>query len=459
MSAGQENRYDLTQGNIINKLLLVALPIIGTQFIQMSYNLTDMFLLGRVGSDAVAASGTAGMYLWLSNGLLMIGRMGAEIGVSQNLGRRDLRAARKYAQNSMFLALILGLFLLVVYMAFSKSLIGFFNIREIHVAHDARIYLMITAMAIPATFLSGVVAGTFNASGNSRVPLLINACGLGLNIILDPVFIFALGLGVKGAAIATLIAQMVVCSLSLLALIKRKDRPFDKFLFFSKPEKRRLIQILRWSIPIGAESMLFTFLTMFISRFVSAYGAEAIAVYRVGNQVESLSWLIGVGFSTAVTAFVGQNFGAGKWNRIRQGSRTSFLLLSGWGMLVTLVLFFLGGIIFRLFLPEEELVDMGRTFLKILAMCQIISCLEAVSAGAFRGLGKTVPPFITSFTTNALRIPLAYILSTHGMGLNGIWLSITIGASARGLWLFFWYQRELRRRPQIDIEPVPEPES
>lgn len=238
MSTGNVNRYDLTQGNIINKLLLVALPIIGTQFIQMSYNLTDMFLLGRVGSDAVAASGTAGMYLWLSNGLLMIGRMGAEIGVSQNLGRRDLRAARKYAQNSMFLALILGLFLMVVYMAFSKSLIGFFNIREIHVAHDARIYLMITAMAIPATFLSGVVAGTFNASGNSRVPLLINACGLGLNIILDPVFIFALGLGVKGAAIATLIAQVVVCLLSLLALIKRKDRPFVKFLFFSKPEKK-----------------------------------------------------------------------------------------------------------------------------------------------------------------------------------------------------------------------------
>lgn len=452
MAKTRNIKYDLTQGGVLNKLLFVALPIIGTQFIQMSYNLTDMFLLGRVGSDAVAASGTAGMFLWLSNGLLLVGRMGAEIGVSQNIGGRNITAARKYARNSIFIAVVLGIFLSLIYTVFSGSLIGFFNIQEAHVVGEAQKYLLITGMAIPATYITGAITGTFNGSGNSKVPFIINAIGLGSNIILDPIFIFVLDLGVAGAAIATLIAQTIVCLLSILALLKRKDRPFEVFRFFGKPDKKCINQIFRWSIPIGIESMLFTILTMFIARFVSAYGASAIAVYRVGNQVESLSWLIGTGFGTAVTAFVGQNYGAGKWTRIRKGSRTSYLILIVWELLVTAVLLLWGSSLFRLFLPEPELIDMGAEFLSILALCQVFFGLEAVSGGAFRGLGKTLPPFAASVATNTLRIPLAYALSAGGMGLTGIWLSITIGAAARGLFMYLWYKAELRKRPECDTE-------
>ena len=446
MSKTANGKYDLTQGNILNRLLMVALPIIGTQLILMGYNLTDMFWLGRVGSDAVAASGPAGMYLWFSNGLMLLGRMGAEIGVSQNIGRGDLDTARRFSQNSMALAAVVGLSFALICILFNRHLIGFFNIREVSVVADAERYLLITALGMPATFISAAVIGTFNGSGNSRVPFFVNSTGLIMNILLDPLFIFAFGMGVAGAAIATVIAQYAACVLLLRALLAREDRPFERYPFLEKPDFGRIVRILKWSVPIGAESVFFTVLIMLISRLVADFGASAIAVYRVGTQIESLCWLIGIGFSTAITAFIGQNFGAGKWDRVRACFRISFLTVCSWGVIVTVVLVSMGGTLFRFFLPEPALVEMGRSFLIILAVCQIPGCFEAVAGGAFRGLGKTMPPSITSITSNALRVPLAYAFS-WSMGLNGIWLAITLGATLRGVWVLVWFLREMKRRP------------
>ncbi|MDL2263116.1 MATE family efflux transporter [Synergistaceae bacterium OttesenSCG-928-I11] len=444
MNESARKKYDLTRGGILDRLLLVALPIIGTQLVQMSYNLTDMFLLGRVGSDAVAASGSAGMFIWLSNGLMLLGRMGAEIGVAQSVGRGDVESARRFSQHSLIVALVVGSIYALVCLFFSHDLIGFFRIREAEVAADAARYLSIVAVAMPGAFVNASVVGTFNGSGNSRMPFFINLTGLGLNILLDPIFIFVLGMGVAGAAIATAIAQTCVCVLMLRALIGRRDRPFERYAFFERMQVARVRQILRWSFPICTESVLFTFFSLFTSRFVALFGAGAIAVYRVGSQIESLSWLTCIGFSTAITAFVGQNYGAGEWGRIRDGVRVSFAAVSAWGVMVTLVLAFAGGGLFAFFLPDETLTEMGRTFLRILAFCQILGCLEAASSGSFRGLGKTLPPSLVSIACNGLRVPLSYALSQTALGLNGIWIGMTVGAAMRGVLLTPWLLRTLR---------------
>lgn len=443
---GGNRKYDLTEGNILQKLMMVAMPIIGTQLILMSYNLTDVFLLGRVGSDAVAASGTAGMFMWLSNGMMLIGRMGAEIGVAQNMGRGDLAAARKFSQNAVMMALTLGCLYACVCFFFAAWLVGFFGIKEVHVAHDAANYLRIVAVGMPGMFFAAAVIGTFNGSGNSRVPFLINSAGLVLNAILDPIFIFGLGLGVSGAAIATVIAQSVGCSLFWLALKRKNDRPFIHILLISFPVRRYVAQILRWSVPIGVESMLFTFFSMLIARAVAGFGAHGIAVFRVGSQIESLCWLTCMGFSTAITAFVGQNFGAGKWDRIRACTRISLVAVCAWGVFVTLLLAFAGRLLFSFFLPDERLIGMGAEFLRILAFCQVLSCLEAMASGTFRGLGKTLPPSVVSISCNGLRVPLAYTLSRTGLGLNGIWVGMTVGAAMRGGILFLWYLYAFERK-------------
>ena len=451
MSAVSKKKFDLTQGPILNKLLLVAIPIMGTQLMQMAYNLTDMFWLGKVGNEAVAASGTAGMYLWLSQAFLMIGRMGAEIGVSQSLGQKDKKAAFKYSQTSFLISIVLGIIFALGMAVFRNPLIGFFKIQDGAVASDAAQYLAITSVGIPATFVSGVIIGTFNASGNSRIPFYVNAIGLVLNMILDPVFIFTFGMGIQGAAMATSLAQIIVAVLFLISIKLIKSRPFEEYRFFVKPEKNYVRKIFLWSIPIALESMFFTILSMIISRFVTAFGTVAMAVQRVGSQVESLSWLIGGGFSSAVTAFMGQNYGAGKWERIHKGYRISIRTMLVWGCLITVLLLFGGRFLFRLFLSDPEAIEMGVTYLRILAVCQIVACLEYNSAGAFRGIGKTIPPSLVSICGNLLRVPFVYILSKTSLGLDGIWWGISLGAVVRSLWMYLWYILMSKKLPQEDL--------
>lgn len=448
----KENKYDLTTGSMLNKMLMISLPIMGTQFIQMTYNLTDMFWLGRLSSDAVAASGTVGMFLWLSMAFVIFGRMGAEIGVSQNMGRGDVQAAKKFSQNSFFLALILGLFFCGVLFFFRKPLIGIFDIQEEWVRNDAQTYLSIVALGVPLSFLSSVTIGTFNGSGNSRIPFLANTVGLVINVILDPILIFTFEMGIFGAAVATVIAQAIVCIISLFAIRFYKHRPFEDFTFFAKPSADCLMQIFKWGLPIALESMFFTLLSMSLTRRIASYGSNALAASRVCTQVESLSWLIAGGFGSAVTALIGQNYGAKLWSRIRKCMKLSFAAMTIWGVIITAVIFFFAKFLFGIFLNDEAILPIGTEYLKILAMCQVIGCYESVASGCFRGMGRTMPPSICSISCNAARVVLAYVLSSTSLGLSGIWWAIAIGAFMRGLVLFIWFLFVAKKLPHNDEE-------
>lgn len=444
------HRFNLTRGDIPGKLLSISLPIIGTQLMLMGYNLVDMFLLGRVGSDAVAASGSAGMYMWLSNGLMLVGRMGAEIGVAQAKGRRDAAGAERYAHNALVLAMGLGLAFAVACVAAPGPLIGFLQIREPEVAAAAEDYLRIVGLGIPAVFVSSAVSGIFTGSGNSRVPFTVNASGLALNAVLDPIFIFTLDMGVQGAAVATILAQFFACGFSLGRLLGGKHRPFPHFTLLRRPCPQHVRRILGWTVPVSVENLLFTFFGMVVARQIAAFGSDAITVYRIGSQAESLCWLVCLGFSSGVTAFVGQNFGAGLWTRIWRGFRLALVIILSWGALVSLLFFLAGRWVAGLFVPEARIADMGGTYLWILAFCQVFFCLESIAAGAFRGLGRTTPPSIASIVSNALRVPIVHYLAATSLGVTGVWWGITLTATLRGLWVFLWFVKYARSRPKHD---------
>ena len=447
----RSEKYNLSEGPIFGKLFSIAVPIMGSQLVQMAYNLVGMFWLGRVGSDAVAASGTAGMYSWMAMAFISFGRMGAEIGVSQNLGRGDEDAAKTYVQTAFSLALILGVIFSVFMVLGRGFLIGFFNIQEAHVVASAQNYMAITGLAIPFTFLMNAAGGTYHGSGNAKLPFYINAVGLSVNMILDPVLIFWFDLGVEGAAIAAATGQIISFALFVWAMKGYKNRIFQDIKLFGIVDKSALKQIIIWVTPIAVESFLFTLLLMFVSKFVAVFGTGALAAQRIGGQVETLSWFIASGFSTAMAAFTGQNFGAKKWGRIHEGFRISTLLMTTWGAIVTVVLFFGGGFIFSLFLPNEpEVVEIGANYMRILALCQIFGCLENVTSGSFRGLGNTVPPSLVSGASNFIRMVAAYFLSKTSMGLDGIWWALTFGAILRGGGMFIWYKLYERKLPKED---------
>ncbi|MDR1570816.1 MAG: MATE family efflux transporter [Oscillospiraceae bacterium] len=451
MSRPADSKYNLTTGGILKKLLVIAVPVMGTQLLQMSYNLTDMFWLGRLSTAAVAASGTCGLYLWLGMALMMFGRMGAEIGVSQNLGRGDKETARLYGENAFMLSVALGLLYGFIMLALRRPLVGFFQIQEADVVSSAESYLAIVSFGIPFTYAASALVGSFNASGNSRTPFYVNAVGLGINMLLDPLMIFGFHMGIQGAAYATLISQIASFALTALAVARDANRPFERFHFVIKPDRRALAQIIRWSAPISGESAFFASMTMVTSRLISPFGQTALAVGRVGSQIESLTWLIAGGYGSALTAFIGQNYGARKWARIRRGFVISLTVLGVWGALTVLLMNTLGGQLYWLFLPDADVRALGVVYLRILSFCQIPQCLEAAAGGTFKGCGRTAPPSVVSIVSNLLRVLLAWWF-VHIWGALGVWAAISLTASLRGATTTIWYMLASKAQPRSDEE-------
>jgi putative MATE family efflux protein len=446
--------YDLTRGGIIRKLLLVAGPIIANQIVQMLYNLTDMFWLGRIGGNAVAAAGSAGMYMWLSQGFFTISQMGSQIGVSQSLGRGDKKSALNFFQNALSLAIGLGIIYATVMLLFTRQLIGFFHYKELDVTQNASAYLSIVAVMMPFNFIINVFSGTFQGSGNSRTPFLVNLCGVITNVVLDPLLILVFKMGVPGAAIATAFSQFVSVIAIVVVLFGLHIKPFEGFFIRLRLDKYHTAQILRWGVPVGLQTLFFCFLSMVTSRIEAQFGAAAVAADKIGSQVESLSWMIGGGYSSALVAFIGQNFGAKKWTRIRRGLKLSVFILLGWTGFVTIFLWTGGPWAFSLFLPQKNEVALGTIYVRIIAFCEIFSAFESTCSGGFTGTGRTIPPAVVVLCCNGLRPILAWLLSRGSLGVYGVWIAITLTAIMRGVFMPIWFLAYQRRLPHNDGESL-----
>lgn len=434
-------QHDLTKGRVSTTLLKLALPIMATSFLQMAYNLTDMFWIGRLGSSAVAAVGTAGFFIWLSFAIILLSKIGAEVLVAQNLGSGQKDRAERVAGNAVKIAAANGAVFGLILIIFRSQLIHFFQLGDLVVEQQAMKYLAVIAAFMPVSFLPPVFTGILNGSGNSRTPFIINTMGLVANMILDPLLIFGVGpisgMGVLGAAIATVSAQGFVVFCFLLYFAK-KNSFVSPFFYLGKLDSRIMKEILTLGFPVAAQSGIFTLIAMVLARLIAQWGPTPIAVQKVGSQIESISWMTASGFQAAISAFTGQNAGARQIDRIRQGIRSALRMMLGIGIFATAMLFFFSQPIFSIFLDEPEAVSLGIDYLKILAFSQVFMCLEITTAGAFNGLGKTLPPAIIGIGGNALRIPLAIVL-TASLGLNGIWWAICISSILKGIVLVGWY--------------------
>ena len=184
---------------------------------------------------------------------------------------------------------------------------------------------------------------------------------------------------------------------------------------------------------------------MLIARFVAVYGDGAVAAQKVGTQVESLSWMAADGIMAAINAFISQNYGAGQLDRVKAGYRSIMKIVLVWGSLCTLLLVFLPGPIFRIFLNDGAVLPIGIDYLRIMGFSQLFMCAEITTAGAFGGLGNTLPPSSESILLTCMRIPLLLILTKTPLGLSGIWWSISISSILKGIVLVSWYLIYQRR--------------
>lgn len=446
------NTNKLREGNILEALFKLAIPIMGTSFVQMAYNMTDLIWVGRIGSRAVAAVGTAGFYTWLAMAFILIPKIGAEVGVAQSTGKDDMLEAKVYIKHSLQMILLIALFYASILISFRKPLIGFFNLGEADVINDAITYLAIISFGIIFYFINPVFTAIFNGYGESRTPFIINSVGLLVNMVLDPLMILGIGpfprLEVAGAAIATVIAQACVTIIFILTAKKRPEL-FSKLNLFSAPDIQHIGRIVRLGLPVALQSGFFTGIAMLIARIIAQWGPIPIAVQKVGSQIEAITWMTAGGFQTAMSTFIGQNYGARKWGRVFRGYFTGLSIMSIIGIFTSLLLIFAARPLFSIFVPgEEETIRQGAIYLRILGISQIFMAIEATTAGAFNGLGKTVPPSIVGIVFNGLRIPAALILSSTSLGLNGVWWALSITSIFKGTVLLIWYLIMLKKNPE-----------
>ena len=406
---------NLTQGPIKRQLFNLALPIMGTSFIQMAYSITDMAWVGRLGSEAVAAIGAVGILTWMTNSISLLNKVGSEVSVGQSIGARNEEDARNYSSHNLTIALIISVCWGLLLFVFAHPIIGVYKL-EAPIAESAVEYLRIVSTAFPFIFLSAAFTGIHNAAGLSKIPFYISGTGLIINMILDPVFIFVYQL-------------------------KWRSRLLGGFSFFVRLKKNYSQRILQLGLPVAMLNTLFAIINIFMARTASTYGGHiGLMTLTAGGQIEAIAWNTSQGFSTALSAFVAQNYAASEKNRVLEAYHTTLKMTTVFGILCTLLFVFYGSEVFSLIVPQKEAFEAGGIFLRIDGYSMLFMMLEITMQGLFYGTGRTVPPAIISITFNSLRIPMAIVLSAMGLGIVGVWWAISISSMLKGIVSFIWFR-------------------
>ncbi|MCL2417133.1 MAG: MATE family efflux transporter [Bacteroidales bacterium] len=440
---------DFTRGAIFGPLVKLALPIMTTNFVQMLYYLTDMAWIGRLGSEQVAAVGAVGMLMWMFSSFALFTKVAAEVSIGQALGARKNRVAKAFASHTTTLSLIISIVVAVFLFSSADWVLSFFKLSPYTQAYAVE-YLRIVSWSVPFSFLVMNFVGVYNGAGRSNIPMLLVCSGLVLNIIFDPLLIYGIdgifkGMGIRGAAIATVIAQGVVFSL-LVYRLRRHDGILNRFPFFVRLRSGVTVRILRLGFPIAMMTLFFAIINSYLVRIASIYGGHlGVVAKTAGGQIEGITWITAQGFSTALGAFVAQNFAAGKMSRAWMAYRYTLGLMLTLGILVTLAFLFAGEQIFGVIVPEPAAATAGGKFLFVAAFYQIFMMLELTTQGMFNGTGRTMPPAVISIIFNLARIPMAYIFASW-MGIEGVWWAIAISGIIKGIALPIWLVKLRRER-------------
>lgn len=430
---------DLTQGVIWKSLMGLAVPLMCSSLLQFTYNLIDMLFVGHLGSDSVASVGSSTFFTGLGLALNALVVIGTGIKVSHELGQGNKEEAEQYIKSGLFINLILGVLYMLFLIFAGKVLIGFLDLNNSLVERDSYLYMAWSAPMLLFSFFNILFARILSSSGNTKMPFKINAIGIIINIVLDPIFIYIIKWGVVGAAIATLIANIVMFILYL--------KVGKSFFKFGKPQLDKVKQIIKLGLPNTFQRVIFTLVNIALAKIIAKFGTDAIAAQRLGLQIESVVYMVNGGLNGAMASFAGQNFGAGKLERIQGGYRVALGIGISYAVLCMLVFLSVPSYLASCFVSDSSTIEITSMYLKVIAYSQLFNVLEQVSNGLFMGIGLPKIPATVSIIFTVLRIPMAWVLATY-LGLNGIWWAISISTILKGSVLYSLY----KRRQAIGLE-------
>ncbi len=403
--ASVPSRNQITEGVIWKQLLLFFFPILFGTFFQQLYNTVDAIIVGRfVGKEGLAAvGGSAAMIINLLVGFFVGLSSGATVIISQFYGARHQAKVSQAVHTAIAFSIAGGLVIMAIGLASAPAALRAMGTPQ-ETMDDSILYLRIYFMGLIGNLLYNMGAGILRAIGDSKRPLYFLIAGCLTNIVLDIVLVLFCKMGVAGAAWATIISQLVSAVLVIITLLKTDD-----MYRLSFPDLRMnpnmLLRIIQIGLPAGLQSVMYSASNIIIQSSVNSLGTDIVAAWTAYGKIDIIYWTIINAFGISITTFVGQNFGAGKLDRVYKGVRVCLGISAGATIFLSAVLYNFGQYIYLLFTTDAGVIEKGVEILHFLVPTLITYvCIEILS-GALRGIGDCwIPMIMTALGVCLLRV-------------------------------------------------------
>lgn len=434
---------DLSQGPIWRLLLDLFFPLWFGTFFQQLYNTVDALVVSQVeGTAALAAVGCTGSVVSLTVGLLNGLVSGAVVVIAQRYGARQEDGVHRAVHTAMLLSLVLGAVFMAVSVATARPILELMRTTE-DTIDAAAAYLQIYFLGMIPSVVYNMGTGVFRAIGDTRRPLLFLIAASGCNIVLDLALVWGLGLGVRGAAIATVLSQLLSAVLVVVFLMRAKGEPYRFFpqkMRFYGPALRSLLLV---GVPAALQSLMYSVSNMVIQSAINDFETDAVAAWTAYGKVDVLFWMTLNSMSLALTTFAGQCYGMGDHGRLRRGVKVSAAMTAGFTAVMSTAMVLLARPILRLFITDSDAVlELGVHFVRFLAPCYITYILVELLAGAIRGAGRSVGPMvITAFGVCVLRMVWLFLVVPRFHAIDTVVLSYPITWTVTSLAMLVYYCR------------------
>ena len=432
---------NITAGPITKGIFKLAVPAMVSMVSIMLFEFIDLYWIGKLGANAVAALGAASFVIWAIRSLANCVASGLNALIARNTGAKDYQRVQMWASQGVMLTFLFSVIIaLITYFAnlFLFELLGL----EPEVAAMAQKYTLIMTLGLLIIYELISIENIFRAAGNTFIPMLVIVSTLVLNAILDPFFIFGWygfpEMGVPGGALASVISHIIglIIFVFMLPAVKVQLK-YSAASFFNNSK-----EIFRIGTPIGLIGAVFSIIYIILSKNIAFFGTTPMAALAICHRIEGVPFFIALGFSTAVATLVGQNLGANKPTRAEKSAYLSLAYVAGFLFIVSICFIFFGKWMLKIFINDMAVINEGYRYLFAVAMFEIFLASEVVLEGAFTGAGDTKPPFFISLPLTFLRVPLAYLFSiTFSYGVVAIWWVIGITTFFKGVIFFLWFQR------------------
>lgn len=426
MKKNSSGLRDMTVGSPAGHIVLFALPLLAGSFLQQLYNMVDSWVVGNyVGDAALAAVGVGFPVIFMFTSLFMGIANGGTVVISQYYGAGKLDRVHDAVDTiyTAFVAAALPVTLLAL--ALVKPLLAVLRVDPA-AYHEAWAYLMIVCGGLVGTIGYNTNAGILNGLGNSRTTLLFLSVAAVMNIGLDLALVLLAGWGVVGVAVGTVVSQTFSWLFGLVYINRRYPQiaihpfcfRFDRVLFR---------QVMTIGLPAGLQMSLVSLGAMAVMSKVNSYGKAFSAAYNVGSRLDQMAFLAVQSLTNAVTAFVGQNTGAKKPERVRRGVRAAAAMSAGWCLAMTALLMTLAPQLVGAFSPETDVIRSGVSYLRCIMPFYVLFGTFYILNGAMRGAGDSVFPMVNVLLSLILvRVPVVYLLANR-FGPGAMYYGIGIG--------------------------------